>query len=115
MLKREEILAAADVKSIDVEVPEWGGTVRVREMSGTQRDLYEQELVARQDKDKVMHNVRALLVTYTAVDETGAALFTPADVEELGKKSSTALDRVFQAACKLNGIGQPALEVVAKN
>jgi hypothetical protein len=32
-LKREQILKANDIKTIEVEVPEWGGTVRLRTMS----------------------------------------------------------------------------------
>ena len=33
LLTRDEILAADDIKTEDVEVPEWGGDVRVSVMS----------------------------------------------------------------------------------
>ena len=39
-LSRDAILQREDIKTEDVEVPEWGGTVRVRGMSGVQRDAF---------------------------------------------------------------------------
>lgn len=118
MLKREEILAVIDLKFEEVAVPEWNGTVRVGTMSGAARDVYEQRLYGARVKEGdqlIMHNVRALLVAYTAVDENGALLFTEADVEALGKKSAAALDRVFEAASLLNGINPKAKDAIAGN
>jgi hypothetical protein len=40
-LTRDAILQAPDLQGEDVAVPEWGGTVRVRGLSGAQRDAYE--------------------------------------------------------------------------
>ena len=40
LLSKEAILAAQDLPSEDVEVPEWGGTVRVRGLDGKGRDEY---------------------------------------------------------------------------
>jgi hypothetical protein len=115
-LNKEQILGAQDMKTETVEVPEWGGAVLVKTMTGTERDAFEFSLVAGQDaeKRKVSH-VRARLVAYTLVDEAGALLFSEADIAALGAKSAAALDRVYDVAARLNGVGQKDLEALAKN
>ena len=44
-LTREEILAKTDLPYEDAEVPEWGGWVRIRALSGKQRDAIEASIV----------------------------------------------------------------------
>jgi hypothetical protein len=102
MLTREQILAADDRKSEMVDVPEWGGQVRVRTFSGADRDRVEAFIASHKDGSPV--GFRALLVSLAVCDEAGARLFAPADVDALGEKSGVAIDRVFTAAAKLNGI-----------
>ena len=45
LLSRDEILAASDLTKELVEVPEWGGSVYVRAMTGTERDSYEESVL----------------------------------------------------------------------
>ncbi len=95
-LTRDEILGAVDLKVVEVAVPEWGGTVRVSMMTGTERDAFEAETVVRKGKrvEVNMVNMRARLVARTVVDEKGARVFSDGDVEGLAAKSAAALDRV---------------------
>ena len=44
-LTRDEILGADDLKTESVKVPEWGGTVLVRELTGAERDEWEASVV----------------------------------------------------------------------
>ena len=106
-LKREDILDVKDIEIEEVEVPEWGGTVCVKGMSGLERDAFEASIVQAKGKGtKVnMENIRAKLAAQTLCDEQGERLFTDADVKLLGKKSAVALQRVFVVAQKLSGIG----------
>ncbi len=106
LLTRDAILSASDLSFEDVEVPEWGGTVRVKMMTGTERDAFEAGTVVRRGKRAELNlvNVRARLVALTAVDEDGNLLFSQADVEALARKSAAGLNRVFEAARKLNGL-----------
>lgn len=110
LLGREAILGAVDLPTVDVEVPEWGGTVRVRMLTGTERDAFEAGTVIRQGKkvEANLVNIRARLVALCVVDENGQRLFTEADAEKLGQKSGAALGRVFEAAQKINGLTQEA-------
>jgi hypothetical protein len=49
------------------------------------------------------------------VDEAGVQMFTEADVEALGRKSSAALERVCKIAQRLNGLGDADLEEIKGN
>lgn len=110
LLGRDAILGAVDLGHVDVEVPEWGGVVRVRMMTGSERDSFESATVVRRGKrlEANLENIRARLVTMCAVDEAGNRLFSEADVAALAAKSSAALNRVFAAAQQLNGLTEEA-------
>lgn len=117
VLTRAAILAAADIKTQTVAVPEWGGEVLVGSMNGQARDEWEQSLISRAGgkSEPNLANVRARLVAATVVDEDGNRIFTAADVEALGKKSSAALERVCKVAQRLNGLGDADLEELKGN
>lgn len=103
MLSRDSILKADDLPKEMVEVPEWGGQVWVKTLSGTARDSFEQSMVTRKKNTPNMDNVRARFAVLTICDENGERLFTDADAKELGRKSAAALDRIFAVAQRLNG------------
>lgn len=108
-LTREQILGADDRKTEDVPVPEWGGTVRVRALSGTERDAYEAGIVeVRGDGSRkfTLANARARLASLSVCGEDGERLFTDADIKELGEKSAAALERVFDVALRLSGLAE---------
>lgn len=116
-LTRAAILAAEPKLATEtVEVPEWGGSVIVREMSGRDRDAYEVSLLAEPGRSTApnLANVRAKLIAFSCVDEEGERLFTDADVELLGEKSAAALQRVFDVAMRLSRIGPDAVETMVK-
>lgn len=118
LLTRDDILAAKDLKHEDVEVPEWGGTVRVRGLKGVERDEFESSIVVANDdgttrvESKAM---RARLVSLTVVGETDVRLFTSEDVVALGQKSAAALERVFDVAMKLAGMSKDEVEKMGKD
>ena len=115
LLSREDIINANDLPSRDVEVPEWGGTVRVSTMSGTAREEWEIMVFGKDAKSRNTSNMRGKLVACTLIDENGNLLFAVEDIEKLGKKSSTALDRVFAVAQELNGFGANAVDNAVGN
>ncbi len=104
-LSREEILAAQDIETATVAVPEWGGSLRIKTMTGRERDAMEMaNFTAQRSTDLASNvaNIRARLVARTAVDEAGHRLFSDEDVVALGEKSGAALDRAFGVANRLN-------------
>jgi hypothetical protein len=106
LLSKGEIFAADDRVFEDVPCPEWGGTVRVRGLTGTERDAYEASLNKQVNGKQVqdMRNFRARLVQLSAINEDGSPLFEQNEVAALAKRSSAALSRLFDAACRLSGI-----------
>jgi len=120
LLSRDQILAVQDLKHEDVDVPEWGGTVRVQELTADQRDAVEASMTeitmtdggfaAKITPDKVIATFRARLAAYSIVDEAGKRLFTDADMVALGAKSSAALQRVYNVAIRLSAFSKSDVE-----
>jgi len=106
LLSKIDILCARDLQTQDVDVPEWGGSVRVRSLTGRERDAFEASMVRGEGKDRKVDltNMRARLVGLTVIDEVGLRLFKDEEVDLLGAKSGAALDRVFAVAQHLNGL-----------
>jgi hypothetical protein len=117
LLSKTAILTANDLQTEDVEVPEWGGAVRVRSFTGRERDAFESSMVRGDGRDRKVDltNMRARLVGLTVIDETGQRLFTDDEVDLLGAKSGAALDQVFAVAQKLNGLSGADVEELSKN
>lgn len=118
LLTKDQILEAADLKNEQIDVPEWGGSVLVRTMTGADRDAFEQSMISTQadgTRKPNMVNMRSKLVALTLVDEGGNLLFTLSDVERLALKSAAALERVFSAAQRINGLGDQAEALAVKN
>lgn len=117
LLTREQILGVEDLGHEDVNVPEWGGVVRVGMLTGTERDAFEQVIVVRQGKKTHMNldNIRARLVALCVVDGDGQRVFSETDVKALGRKSAVALNRVFEVAQRLNGLTDEDMEELAGN
>jgi len=115
MLSAKDILDAGDTKERQrVEVPEWGGHVYVKIMTGAERDRWELS-ATEQLKTPTTANIRATLCLFTICDNKGERLFGDDQLGELGQKSAIALERVFQAARKINRINDNDVEELEKN
>jgi hypothetical protein len=105
-LTRDAILNAEDLPIESVEIPEWGGSVFVRTMTGRERDAFEVAISGGKGKKTNMRDFRARLAVMTVCDGNGERLFDQGDTEALSQKSGSALDRVFDVARRLNRIGE---------
>lgn len=117
LLTRDQILAADDARFEIVEVPEWKGKVRVRMMTGRDRDAYESNLILNRtgDKETNLGNIRATLLAFTIVDDEGTRVFSKEDIEALGEKSIKPIIRVFDVATKLNALRDEDVDALAGN
>lgn len=113
-LGREQILNAQDVKTEEVNVPEWDGIVLVKSLTGSEKDRYEQSVYSTKDGVNY-NNIRAKLVALCICGEDLKSIFTIADVEALSQKSAAALDRVFEVAQRLSGFTKADVEELEKN
>lgn len=116
LLSRGQILAAEDMPTEIVDVPEWGGSVKVKTLTGAERDAFEARGIIGRGRNREVNiqNIRARLVVETVVDDDCQPLFSRADINALGRKSSKALDRVFNAAMRLSGISEEDIEELGK-
>jgi hypothetical protein len=121
-LSRSGILAADDIETEKVPVPEWGDDVIIRGLTGEELDAYQasrrqfrnagtpqQELIFVQD------NARASLLVKCLVDEHGERLFTDQDAGDLGMKNGKILDKLYDVAARLSGLSSEEQEVLEGN
>ena len=107
-LSKAKILAAKDVKlSEAIPVPEWGGDVYVRTISGTERDKFEEAY-----SEQKMKAFRVRFLVLTLADESGERLFADADIDALGNKSSVVINRLFDKAWQHNAFTDAAVDAL---
>lgn len=109
ILSRDAILAAEDRRFVEVEVPEWGGSVRVASLTAAQ--LLEYLSLARKEGSEHV----GWLLAACIVDGDGKPLFTPGDVPALQAKSPSAVLRLFGEASKMNVLTKEAAEIQRGN
>ncbi|CAB4121376.1 MULTISPECIES: hypothetical protein [Polynucleobacter] len=112
-LSKQDILAANDLKRVEVDVPEWGGKVWVTSFSADAKDAIEFNLMNLSKKSGV--GLRAAYVGLAIVDEHGQRLFTDEELPMLGTKFAGAIDRIFEKVSEINRISQKDLEELEKN
>ncbi len=114
-LTRDQILAAADMKTVVVRTPEWGDDVYVRTLSGADRDALESDIRADKDAGTLGLNARARFCVAFASDSAGVPLFTLADIAAVSLKSAVVLERIWIAGRKLNALSEADVEQQIKN
>lgn len=121
-LSADDILKVEDRKPVEVDVPEWGGKVLVRALSGKERDAYEASMTIRQPAPgggfefvPYTDNANARLAVLALVDEDGNRLFRDEDAVNLGEKSGAAMVRIAQRVMELSGLGAAGLESAEGN
>ena len=107
-------ILAAKFKLEPVHVPEWDDTYYVREMSAGERDHFEATQTESKGIEKYK-NFRARVVCLTLCDADGKRLFRDDQVSDLAKLPAAGVVRVFDAACKINGLLEENVKELEKN
>jgi hypothetical protein len=121
-LSRDAILTVVDVQIEKVVVPEWGGDVFLRGLTGEERDAWEASRrqirgagTKHMEIVPVSDNARASLLVKCIIDEAGERVFTDRDAPALGTKNGKIIDRLYDVAAALSGIGGDDEEELAGN
>lgn len=122
LLERSELLKKEELEIVKVDLGE-GNFVFVRQMTGQERDRFEQSLVrevkdtrGRIDYERAMENFRAKLAVNVVCDEGGKNIFYPEDVVTLSQNISAArLELIINVAQRLNAISEEDKEELVKN
>lgn len=123
LLNREALLAKEKLEIVKVEF-ENGDFVYVRQMTGKERDTFEQSML-RKNRDKkgnvisvetVLDDFRAKLAVLTICDEEGNRILQPGDYPTLAANmSAKTLETIINKAQELNAISEEDKEALVKN
>lgn len=116
MLTREQMSGVNDRPIVEVEVPEWGGSVGMRSVTVSQRGEIESDLRAFSAKAPGALDVRRIhmkLVALSVCDAEGAPLFD--SVERVNEHNPDVIARLFNAALEANGFHAAAVAAAEKN
>lgn len=113
ILNRAEILGVDDLSFEDVPVPQWGGSVRVREMTGAERDEFHAAINA--EGGRVPGKISAAVLVATCVDGDGNRMFTMEDMDIIRAKGAASLDVLSAVAVRINKLGAAAVDDAEKN
>ena len=94
-----DIFAIDDLDTIDVEVPEWRGSIRIRKLTAEEAITFGETVDGPARRSA---NVR--LVIACAVDDHGKSLFTKEHLEPLKRKSMKAINLIATEALRFNGL-----------
>ena len=129
-LNRKQIVEHAHgFKTAPVDVPEWGGTVLVRDMSVPEvteigmRVLATSGSISKKEIDELgavdglmslkldlaaLSSLFPQIVAWCVVDETMQSLFTLKDIHTMNSRSTEPVQRIAQKALILSGLFQPS-------
>lgn len=110
MSLRDKILEAADLSHEDVDVPEWGVTIRVVSPTVRERARIVSAFMGKDGSPDIEKMYPALVIATACDPESGDHLFTEADFEALSGKSGRAMETVAQAALRVSGMSDRPVE-----
>ena len=114
-LTRDGVLGQSSLREDAVSVPEWGGEVRVRELTVDERRSV--LALARDKEGRATDTTEAAvkMVCWCALGEDGRPLFSDNDAAALKAKSARAVERLAEAIGRMSGLAGSAVEDAAKN
>jgi hypothetical protein len=107
-LTAQEVEAADDLPCAELEVPEWGGWLRVRALS-LNTYLSIKESAAQLDGSENERELTVSMLSAALVDENGHAMFDREGAARLLDKSATAVGKVMQAIARVAGVSPEAV------
>lgn len=117
ILTRDQILGAApELQHEETEIPEWGGSVHVWELSGKDMDDYQASIISAGKAGKAnLRGARARLVVRCARDEAGNRVLRDEDADTINAGPNSPVQRLFNVAARLNRLTEKDVEELAKN
>ena len=117
ILNIKQILSADDLESQTMTIPEWGGEVIIRTMTEADRSKIEASVIQQNGSNQSvnMERYKVKIVVASLVDEEGKRLFTQKNIDALRQKSARPINRIVNAAQKLNGISDDDVEELMGN
>ena len=107
----DAILQAEDFAFDEVDCPEWGGTVRIRSLSGAQRVQLKKAIDAGRD------DIDETLCVMAIVDQDGNRILHREQIAELSKKNTAVITRIAMKVIEISGMSdrEKAVQAAEKN
>jgi len=104
-MKASDILGMMDVKTGTVEVPEWGTTLRIKELGLDEGMILFEKFKGLKEGEEFTLKASdiAQVVAWAVIDEEGNRLFSDDDVPALAKKNRNALMTLYTAITAMTG------------
>ena len=113
---RDKILAAQDIPTEVVTIPEWGVDVLVRGMSAGDRITLMQNAFDQTTQQVNMNIVYPdVVISCTFDPASDQAIFTDEDKSAILAKSSAAVERLANVGLRLSGIGKDEQDAAGKD
>lgn len=117
-LTRDQILSNKSFRSKTIQIDEWGGEVRLKAISGAEREALEDAVYERiGDKLQVKKGASLLtaLLLRSMCDDDGNRLFQDGDIEFIRGIDSVTLNKLFKVAADVNGLSGEEEREIEKN
>lgn len=118
LLSKDEIFGMDDIPMEEVVVPEWKNRkVLICGLTAAGKNAYQASLVEIKGTSRKvrMENATAKLLVRTIVNRQRQPIFTETDIERLGSKSASALERLATVANRLSGMDEKENAELVKN
>ncbi len=115
LLNKQAVFLANDFHFDTLEVKEWNGHIRLRELSGEERSFCDKISADVQAGRGGANTYAAAIVACGVVDEQGNSVFSRQDVAALSKKSDAVLQRIAVKILQLSGATFEARQELEKN
>lgn len=112
-LGKNELLTRPKLSPVEVQLPSFGGSVRIRPWYGDEKDALGKTIDGKKDDSLIM----AAYVAASACDESGNLLFNMnGDIESIRTNwPASDLKAAWTAISTVNGLGQKGVEAAEKN
>lgn len=109
---RDKILQAPDRATKTMDIPEWGCTVTLKELSVGERLQLWDVLSDDANKDKTLY---VFAIIFTLVDEAGNRLFQPEDYDAIACKNADVVLKLGRECALFNRLLSGAIDDAKKN
>lgn len=114
MSLRDRILAADDIGTELLEVPQWGVTIEVRTMSAGKRSRMLQTCSLGDGTVDLDQLYPMIIIACVFDPETGDQVFSEIDIAALKEKSASSIEFVAQKAMSMSGMSASAIDEEGK-
>lgn len=109
-----EILEERRSETMELDVPEWGGSILIRKLSAAEATKYMafassvvDAATNRITDPERMVRMLAQALVWSWVNEQGGQVLTSADIDRICREPYDILDKISDAIRSFNGLGKP--------